>query len=129
MRLNPDCVRDILLTVEEKCDFSSSWFFDSSKPPDGRLKKYDAAEIAYHLRQCKMSELITAGKFYGQGGNLIVTDLTPAGHEFLENIRKDTVWNKVKSIAIKNVGSCALSALMSIAQKVVEGLISSHFSI
>lgn len=28
MKLNPDCIRGILLTVEEKCNFDTPWEYD-----------------------------------------------------------------------------------------------------
>lgn len=31
MRLNPDCIRAILLTVEENCDFDTPWQYVAEK--------------------------------------------------------------------------------------------------
>lgn len=48
-----------------------------------------------------------------------IGDLTPAGHEFLANIRQDTNWNKIKKRALK-IGSLALPILQKIATKFIE---------
>nr|WP_242851552.1 DUF2513 domain-containing protein [Clostridium sp. DMHC 10] len=56
------------------------------------------------------------------GGNCLIHDLSPYGHEFLANIRSDTNWSKTKEIASK-VGSFSLDALSKIAVSVVTSLI------
>lgn len=40
----------------------------------------------------------------------IIADITPKGHEFLDNIHSDTIWNATKKRA-KVVGKVSLSAL------------------
>ena len=62
------------------------------------------------------------------GESCIIGDLSPAGHEFLANIRKDTVWNGVKSVAGK-VGATSLSALTQIAANVVTELVKAQFGL
>ena len=123
MRLNPDCIRDLLLTIEEKCDFENQWTYDKNMPLEDRLEKYTRDELSYHLLQCKRSNLIVAGKFYGQGGNLIVYDLSPEGHSFLANVRKDSIWDKTKSIAKEKICSISLAVLTQIAEKLVLSMI------
>ena len=43
MRLNPDCIRDLVLTREEKCDFENQWTYDKNMPLEDRLEKYTRA--------------------------------------------------------------------------------------
>lgn len=77
MKLNPDCIRDILLAVEAICD--TGHYFDSRIDLDKIHGSYSVEEIAYHARQCDM-----AGMFYkfkrGIDGGWEVVDLTPKGH-------------------------------------------------
>lgn len=127
MKLNPDCIRDILLSVEDACDFNKKLIY--SRDTDiQRLQKYSHDEIIYHTRQCKLSELIIGSKMFDGGESCIIGDLSPAGHEFLANIRKDTVWNGVKSVAGK-VGATSLSALTQIAANVVTELVKAQFGL
>ena len=37
MKLNPACIRDILLTVEDVCDFKKSWRYDYQSNDAPRL--------------------------------------------------------------------------------------------
>lgn len=61
-------------------------------------------------------------------GNFRVSDLSPHGHEFLANIREDTIWNDVKSISSK-VGSKSLSAVSQIASLVIAEIIKSQLGL
>ena len=97
MKLNPDCIRDILLAVEEIPDINHHWRFDKETVPE-LLPNYSFDEVMYHIRQCQLNEF-----FFQASGNITgtcytISDLSPKGHEFLANIRNDSFYNKVKDI-------------------------------
>ncbi|CEQ14820.1 DUF2513 domain-containing protein [Paraclostridium sordellii] len=124
MRLNPDCVRDILLTVEENTGFN----LDMSYPSENifpRLISYSPEEVLYHIKQCEASYLITKVHWF-LGGSCLISDLTPDGHKFLADIRSDTNWSKTKEIS-KNIGTSSLDAIKQIATGVITELIKSQF--
>ena len=124
MRLNPDCIRDILFTVEESTGFTSSMRYPSeNKFP--RLNSYSTEEVLYHIKQCEDAYLISQVHWF-IGGSCLITDLTPEGHQFLANVRSDTTWNKTKEIS-KNIGSSSLDAIKQIATGVITELIKSQF--
>lgn len=127
MKLNPDCVRDILLSVEDTCDYNRTMHYHQNTDVQ-RLQKYSHDEIVYHIRQCKLSGLILGVQFYDSGADVTISDLTPAGHKFLANVRKDTIWNNTKSIA-SQVGSKSLDALIQIASNVITELIKAQFGL
>lgn len=126
MKLNPDCIREILLTIENNSGFKRTTVFSADETASPSKINYSMDEIAYHIRQCLMSDLIFGVNFYDCGSNITVSDLTPKGHEFLENIRSDKIWKGTKEIAHK-IGSVSLNALTSIASNVITELIKSHF--
>lgn len=123
MKLNSDCIRDILLTLEEQCNGRRSVTISRKSSP--RLEHYDDATIYYHMRQSNMAGLLCNAK-EDILGNYSVQDISPAGHEFIANIRKDTVWNSVKSTAGK-IGVSSLKAIMQIASSVAAELVKQHF--
>ncbi|RGY66673.1 DUF2513 domain-containing protein [Fusobacterium ulcerans] len=114
MKLNPDCIRDILLKLEETTDGRGEYMFDESDLESLNLK-YTPTELLYHLKQCLDSGFIQGRN---RGSCISVRDLTPAGHAFLADIRNDNNWNKTKEIATK-VGAFSLNALKDIAVGVV----------
>lgn len=128
MRLNFDCVRDILLTVEEECDYSHAMDYDRDTNVNTRLQKYTHEELIYHIKQCEYSNLILNTTYYDGGKHIIIRDLSPDGHKFLADIREDNIWNGVKSVAQK-VGSTSLSALTQISSNVIAQLIRAQFNI
>ena len=128
MRLNPDCVRDILLSTEEICDYHRAFDYYKDEGINTNLQQYSHDEIIYHIKQCELSQLIIDVHYYDGATHISIGDLAPSGHQFLANIRKDTVWNGVKSVAEK-VGSTSLSVLTQIAANVVTELIKAQFGL
>lgn len=127
MRLDYDCIRDVMLLTEEKQGINSGGFIDTLGPNDyvelRDSNKYTDDVILYTLKQ-----LIDNGMLDGDclgsyaGLDISVNDITPKGHEFLENTRQDTVWNKTKDLA-KKAGSSSVSSLVRIAEQVITGMI------
>ena len=118
MKLNPDCIRDILFAIEDLSTYGS--FLTSEQLLNTKfLSNYSNEEVLYHLNQLYLSNYIIVPKKYKLiEGTFFVNDLSPLGHEFISNIRKNTNWNKVKSIS-KEVGSETLTSLKSIAETVI----------
>lgn len=97
MRLNPDCIRGILLTVEEKCNFDTPWQYVRDLFESEYLAELSHEEILYHIWQAEQSDLIQGVEYFDCGDSVTICDLTPSGHEFLANIRNESVWKKVYS--------------------------------
>lgn len=126
MRLNPDCVRDILMSIEEISTGKNHIIISSENyKAFDLLKKYEYTVIEYHINQCDM-----CGFFFDYSQKLNKTywvrDLTPKAHDFLANIRDNSIWNKAKGIIIQ-AGSSSLNLLVSIAAEVVKEKLSGMF--
>lgn len=139
MRLNLDCVRDILICVEENTDLHNDcYFFERGRfdpDPDGEKlpayqkelqKDFDNGTLLYHVHYCVEAGLLRKGRNYDN--YVIINDLTPAGHEFLNNIREDNIWNGIKTVSSK-VGAKSMEAVTQIASNVISELIRSYFKI
>lgn len=116
MKLNPDCIRDILLAVEDTSSYGkiiSSFELYKSKS----LSNYSENEILYHVRQLAWSKMLEQTDFY-LDNSFSISDLSPQGHEFLSNIRSDDNWNKTKEFSGK-IGSLAISTLQSVASSII----------
>lgn len=124
MKLNPDCIRDILLTVEDNTSFGEFLEFEDSSNYK-YLSSYTNDEVLYHIKQCELSGLLTKVSWF-LGGSCLIHDLSPYGHEFLANIRSNTNWNKTKEIT-KKVGTTSLNAIIQIASNVISELIKGQF--
>lgn len=104
MKLNPNCIRAILLTVEENTDLYNYVWINSKTYVDFSLfKDYTFNEIGYHLKQCKYYGYFGEATEFSDGG-FQVFDLTPKGHEFLSNIRNEGDFKGIlKNISDKSV--------------------------
>lgn len=112
MKLNPECIRDVLIAVEANSDFYNQAEYKAEAPFEP-LSRYSHEEIIYHIMQCEKSGLIDDVHYYDGGIHTDIRDLSPAGHEFLANIRNDSIWKKVLS---KGAGA-SLSILMALAKE------------
>lgn len=113
MKLNPDCIRSILLTAESKCTFTQVWEYSKSSCNIPYLAKFSHEEVLYHIRQASESSLIKGVHYYDGGTTVIVHDLTPAGHEFLANIRNQSVWTEI----LKKASDASLPILTALAKQ------------
>lgn len=122
MRLNPDCIRDILLTVEEHTDRDRTMEYPSQSPEQYKeLVNYSQDVVLYHIGQCSLSKLFTDVLWY-EDNNCVIDDLSPKGHEYIAIIRDNTNWEKTKRIA-RDVGSLSLNTLIQIGTSVISDLL------
>lgn len=122
MKLNPDCIRDILITIESM-EYNSVYTLAKLQ---ANLPDYSEDVLNYHCLQMIDADLLNA-KAINVMGEISpqiwrIFDLTYQGHQFLADIRSDTSWNKTKTIA-RTVGSESLHALKDIAVGVVTSTI------
>lgn len=110
MRLNPDCIRDILLHFEKITDGFIVYDVDEQNYKK-YLDKYSKEEFIYHFRQCLKHGFLDGED---RGTVFYITDISPSGHAFLAEIRLDNNWNKIKEIA-KKLGVASLSSLNQVA--------------
>lgn len=125
MKLNYDCIRDLLLTIEEKADDSS---FDSSEIEEFATEYgYELNVVIYHIQRLKEAEFIEATISYGSNEiyNYYIDYITWDGHQFIDAIRPKTVWETTTKVS-KELGVSTISSLSQIASNVVSQIISKY---
>lgn len=128
MKLNPDCVRDVLMALEGITDGRTSYTFGSFEAfkENFSLAAYTADEVEYHLRQCDLNGFLVGARF-GASGEFTVIDLSPRAHEFLANIRSETIYKATKE-RLGKVGVFSLKALVDVAKSVAAEVIANGLS-
>lgn len=122
MRLNPDCIRDILLTVEENVGFMDMIEINEDNYQRfAQIESYTYDEIGYHIQQCNYSDYFTDVRLM-LDGSFMIMDLTPKAHEFIANTRSESIWSKVKEKAFE-VGSFSINTLAQIAVNIISSRI------
>lgn len=126
MKMNLDCVRDVLLALENQ-EFNEVLSFESLK---SNLRKYTESDLQYACIKLHEAGYIKASYIEIDNAPMPyvpeIYDITFQGHEFLNNVREKSVWDKTKSIA-KSIGTFSVQAIGQIAFNVVEEIIKSHF--
>ncbi|WP_314971028.1 DUF2513 domain-containing protein [Peptostreptococcus stomatis] len=124
MKLNPDCMRDILIFAES---------IPYGRQSDIKLMceqlPYTYEELDYTTVKLYEAGLIDAyvGPILNHAGNTTgrINGLTFNGHQVLANIRNEKIWEPTKSIA-KEIGATSIQALTQIATGVVTQIITKH---
>ena len=117
------CFKILLFYVEENAGYSEMIpFYTNLERFNIKLKNdYPADVILYHLELCEEYGYLTI--YSHTMGAINVKRLSVSGHEFLENIRQDTNWNKTKEVA-KSAGSTSIKNLSNVASNLITALIS-----
>lgn len=121
MKLDFDCIRDVLLTLEK---FPYGEVILSEQLYDD-LKNYSPETISYSLLKLYEADYIEAhipeidGVFPEVSH---IYDITFQGHEFLDNIRSNKIWVKTKSI-LSELGSGSIKFASQIAVGILTELI------
>ncbi len=118
MKLNPDCVRDILLAVEDTTDLNKPFRYSKAGPRHPRISPYTHDELLYHFRQCNEAHLFSRYVGDDMGRLIVISDLSPDGHKFLANIRNNSIWSKLKA-AFKSIGANSLPVLIQAVADIV----------
>lgn len=117
MKLNPDCMRDILLIIEN-CAYQEMPSFSYIVKA---LPQYTSDDISYScekLYEANFIDAIVKNYIRGQCPIVKIRNITYSGHQFLEDVRDDHNWSKIKEIAL-SVGSVSISTLSQIASTVI----------
>ncbi|NFO98770.1 DUF2513 domain-containing protein [Clostridium botulinum] len=115
MKRDMELIRKILLYIEKNYVDVVLYNID--------INGYEFKTIAYHCKLCYKAGLIcNYGDCYDERGitNFGIGSLTWDGHEFLEKIKDETIWNKTKKIMQEKGIKFTIKAIEQIASKLVE---------
>ena len=117
MERDMELVRKILLKIEE--EYVAQEIFNLE------IEGYDLKTVAYHCEiMCEAGLIARYKPFHIMSvvANFQVGRLTWEGHDFLDKIRSDTVWNKVKSTIKKRGLPMILDTIKTIATTIISAM-------
>lgn len=114
MQLNHDLIREILTTTEQ-----------ANQPYDPTClatTTNDHNTIIYHTKIATHAGLINATIHETLDGyqHAIIHDLTPQGHEYLANIKNNTLWKRLKKHIATTTGDASIQTFIHLAQKLID---------
>lgn len=135
MKLNPDCIRDVLVYLEDNLEYvdredivieHQEITLSTIKEELHTQQGYEYIDIIYSIEKLLEIGYIKASnitKMAGNGKHIgAIIDITWEGHQFLNNIRPQAVWDATKKGAAK-LGIKSLHALATISMKIIEVLV------
>ena len=126
MKLNKDCIRETLIYIEEHCVYEKNKFGDKSMHIVNFHELKNANEFSGIQEddiKYTVVKLMEGGYIEGRlipensGVNfdiVRISQLTLRGHDLLDNIKPEPVWDKTKSILHK-VGDFSLGIMSQVA--------------
>lgn len=127
MKLNPDCIRDVLLYLEENLKIEDNHRFSeiTLSQLEEALPQYPNEDVFYsvynlhqiHFIEGKINDINNMKMFFCE-----INNITWNGHQFLNTIRPTTVWEATKKGASK-LGIMSMHALSTIAMKIAEAIV------
>lgn len=128
MKLNQDCIRDVMLYIESNAEFGTfiylKSFLDASE-----LSKYDNDTIKYTLGKLDETGYLKSScqwidnNVYSFSTGMITWE----GHKFLDTIRDTKIWSKTKQITSK-FSSVSVSMVENIASQVISTIVQSQMT-
>jgi Hypothetical protein (DUF2513) len=123
VRRDMELIRQLLINIEAERRFDGTRWWQIKSPEDLGVGAYSDEEVGYHLNL-----LIDAGLVKGKGGIETIPNinkLTWQGHEFVDNIKNNDVWSKVKT-RLAGLQSVALSVVVALAESEVKQKLGLH---
>ena len=120
MKLDLNCIRDTLLTLEDWLILNDNLEFIPQSLAEisqsSRMLKYSQPQIAYTIVILNEADFIKASIRSASGGiySISVIRLTYQGHQFLDSIRPEDTWNKIHDICDKT-GLKSIATIMEIS--------------
>ncbi len=115
MRRDPELIRKIMFDVED-CP--------ADKHVHGfEFEGYDAWVIAEHLELLIEAGLLDGNVHHfvsGEPPSIMVRRLTWYGHDFIDAVRDDTIWKKVKDNLLKPASSWTFSLIIEYAKAEIQ---------
>lgn len=119
MKLDIDCIRDIVIAVSDSLIPDSSGYVEPINPIElaqTKLTTHPANEILYWIRQLMDSQIIIPGKKYVDEPMPRIKDLSISGYQFISATEKEPIWEKIKPKLL----SISISTISTLIEKGIE---------
>jgi hypothetical protein len=114
MKRDFDCIRTILIALEALGD-------DRAYLRSAAMDGFDEETVTYNMHLLIQADLVEGQCSNPLSGprSCVVQRLTWNGHEFLDNIRPQPIWNRIKAVAREKGLSLTFDAVKAIASSVI----------
>lgn len=117
MKRDMELCRKILFAIED--EYVDTTIYDL------KIVGYSMEQVAYHCKILHDANLISDyGAQYADGHIWVfgIGALTWEGHEYLDKIRQDTVWNKTKDVITQKGLPMAVDVIKEVATAIISSM-------
>lgn len=124
MRLNYDCIRDVLLSLEDMFvlneDLETNIIIVSDLCEE--LPDYSKQDIAYSLVMLEEADYIHAHIQYADDCilDIIVSGITFEGHKYLDTVRTSAVWEETKKTFKEKAIEMTIETIKLVAKSIIQ---------
>ncbi len=125
MKLNYDCLRELLIELEENLTISEELIFEPLYLDDilsfNSLSKYTKQDIYYSLYTLIEIDFIDGQITYADGGVpyiVVISTINYSGHEFLQSIKSNSTWETVKQ-KIAPIANLSIPIISQISTNII----------
>lgn len=136
MKINPDCIRDVLLYLEKNLTYNhdrqdtiehNSITMHKIAEDLRNQNGYEIDDVNYSVEKLlEIRYIIPETELRGHNNSILycpISDISYNGHMFLNTIRPKTIWEATKSKA-KQIGGMSIHSLSMISSTIMQGLAS-----
>lgn len=113
-----DLIREILIFAEQHED---AWFARGIE-----IEGWDQKDIVYNVGLAVDADFLVGGDssvMGPDGADYLIDRMTYRGHEFLDQIRSDNVWNRLKALAKEQGIDLSVDLVKQLAPKILAQII------
>lgn len=124
MRINYDCIRDVLLSLEDMFvlneDLETNIIIVSDLCEE--LPDYSKQDIAYSLVMLEEADYIHAHIQYADDCilDIIVSGITFEGHKYLDTVRTSAVWEETKKTFKEKAIEMTIETIKLVAKSIIQ---------
>jgi len=123
MKLNYDCIRDILIYLENALQYNEMLEYPSVNLEElcAECPNYSKQDICYSLQMMNEAGLIKAVELPSANKVLSISckGLTFEGHKYLEEVRNPRIWNNIKTTFKNKALELAMDAIPVLAKQLI----------
>lgn len=130
MKLNKECIRDMLIYIEEHCVFEDVPTFERRMREVSWNELVNAPELSIYSEDDKRYTVqkLFEGRFiegwvipkncFHRFSHAYIRELTLQGHRLIDNMRPEPVWDQTKGV-LKKIGDFSLDVMSQVAGEVM----------
>lgn len=124
MKLNYDCIRDILIALENELQPGNEFQISLNDLSDKFFCDYLKEDVGYSLIKLKEAGYIDADLIYDdlwEIFDVICRDITFEGHTYLNSVRNSSLWTDIKKKCKDNAINLSFETIIKIAATILTG--------